>query len=68
MASETPFLELMARLRDGNEQAQRTLGLSWKAIGQNMGGQPDALRMKFKRALDRVALAMGLEGAGDGRS
>ena len=46
---------------------QRTLGLSWKVIGQNMGGQPDALRMKFKRALDRVAQAMGLEGAGDGQ-
>jgi RNA polymerase sigma-70 factor (ECF subfamily) len=47
---------------------QRTQGLSWKAIAQNIGGQPDALRMKFKRALDRVAHEMGLEGGGDGRS
>ena len=47
---------------------QRVLGLSWKVIAQNIGGQPDALRMKFKRALDRIVLAMGLEGEGDGHS
>ena len=35
------------------------------ARADELASQP---AMKFKRALDRVALAMGLEGAGDGRS
>jgi RNA polymerase sigma factor (sigma-70 family) len=40
---------------------QRTLGRSWDAIAQDLGSQADAVRMRFKRALDRVARELGLE-------
>jgi RNA polymerase sigma-70 factor (ECF subfamily) len=39
----------------------RALGKSWKDIAATAGGSPDALRMHFGRAVDRVAQEMGLE-------
>jgi RNA polymerase sigma-70 factor (ECF subfamily) len=44
---------------------QRALGRDWVAIAAEQGGQPDALRKKLTRALDRVARALGLEDADD---
>jgi DNA-directed RNA polymerase specialized sigma24 family protein len=44
---------------------QRALGRDWNAIAADQGGQPDALRKKLTRALDRVARALGLEDADD---
>jgi RNA polymerase sigma-70 factor (ECF subfamily) len=40
---------------------QRALGRSWEAIAQELGSQADAVRMRFKRALDRIARELGLE-------
>jgi RNA polymerase sigma-70 factor (ECF subfamily) len=42
---------------------QRALGRDWAAIAAERGGQPDALRKKLTRALDRVARSLGLEDA-----
>lgn len=39
----------------------RTLGRSWAAIAAEVGGTPDALRMQFTRALDRVTSQLGLD-------
>jgi len=40
---------------------QRALGRSWEEIGAELGEKPDTLRMRFKRALDRVARELTLE-------
>ena len=39
----------------------RGLGLEWPEIAALVGGQPDALRKKLCRALDRVTDRLGLE-------
>jgi RNA polymerase sigma-70 factor (ECF subfamily) len=40
---------------------QRGLGRDWADIAQEVGGQPNAVRMKLSRALDRVARQLGLD-------
>jgi RNA polymerase sigma-70 factor (ECF subfamily) len=40
---------------------RRALGLGWSEIAAQVGGQPDALRKKFNKALDRVTCDLGLE-------
>ena len=42
---------------------QRALGRDWPEIATARGATPDALRKKLTRALDRVALRLGLEGS-----
>jgi RNA polymerase sigma-70 factor (ECF subfamily) len=39
---------------------QRALGRSWAEIAADVGGRPDALRMRLARALDRVVAELGL--------
>jgi RNA polymerase sigma-70 factor (ECF subfamily) len=39
----------------------RAEGLEWPEIAARVGGQPDALRKKLNRALDRVTARLGLE-------
>ncbi len=39
----------------------RADGLAWPEIAAQVGGQPDALRKKLDRALDRVTAHLGLE-------
>lgn len=39
----------------------RAQGLEWPEIAARVGGQPDALRKRFNRALDRVTADLGLE-------
>lgn len=40
---------------------QRAEGLGWDEIAAAMGQQPNAVRMRLTRALDRVATELGLE-------
>ncbi len=40
---------------------QRADGLGWSEIGQSLGEQPNSVRMRLTRALDRVAAELGLE-------
>jgi hypothetical protein len=40
-------------------------GLDWAAIAAELGGTPDALRLKLARALARVAKQLGLDDAVD---
>jgi RNA polymerase sigma-70 factor (ECF subfamily) len=40
---------------------QRGLGRDWADIAREVGGQPNAVRMKLSRALDRVARQLGLD-------
>lgn len=40
---------------------QRAEGLGWDVIAAAMGQQPNAVRMRLTRALDRVATELGLE-------
>jgi RNA polymerase sigma-70 factor (ECF subfamily) len=40
---------------------QRGLGWGWAEIAAEVGGTPDALRMKLNRAVDRVAQRLGLD-------
>jgi RNA polymerase sigma-70 factor (ECF subfamily) len=41
---------------------QRALGRGWKEIAAETGETPDALRVRFARAMDRVVQELGLEG------
>jgi RNA polymerase sigma-70 factor (ECF subfamily) len=40
---------------------QRAQGRAWADIAAQTGEKPDALRMRFTRAMDRVAQELGLE-------
>jgi RNA polymerase sigma-70 factor (ECF subfamily) len=59
--------ELLQACRDrlGEEDLyladQRILGRTWVELAAEKGVNPDALRMKFSRALDQVAEELGLE-------
>jgi RNA polymerase sigma-70 factor (ECF subfamily) len=54
-----------ARRRLGPEERalleRREQGGDWAAIAAELGGSPDALRMRLARAVDRVARSLGLE-------
>jgi RNA polymerase sigma-70 factor (ECF subfamily) len=41
---------------------QRAAGRPWAEIAAEAGQEPDAVRMRFNRAMDRVAQELGLEG------
>jgi RNA polymerase sigma factor (sigma-70 family) len=41
-------------------------GLDWAAIASGQGGSPEALRKKLARAVDRVAVELGLDEPDDG--
>jgi DNA-directed RNA polymerase specialized sigma24 family protein len=58
------LLEEVRRLLDDDERYladQRALGREWPDIAAELGAQPDALRKKLTRALDRVTARLGLE-------
>jgi DNA-directed RNA polymerase specialized sigma24 family protein len=58
------LLEVVRRLLTDEERQladQRALGLDWPEIAARLGGQPDTLRKKLNRALDRVTASLGLE-------
>jgi hypothetical protein len=40
---------------------RRALGRSWADIAAEVGGKPDALRLRLSRAADRVAHDLGLD-------
>jgi RNA polymerase sigma-70 factor (ECF subfamily) len=40
---------------------RREQGADWAAIAAELGGSPDALRMRLARAIDRVARRLGLD-------
>lgn len=42
---------------------RRSGGQEWAEIARELGGTPDALRVKLKRAVERVAGEMGLDGS-----
>jgi RNA polymerase sigma factor (sigma-70 family) len=44
----------------------RQQGLEWTEIAQRLAGSPEALRKKLERALDRVAVELGVEETGHG--
>lgn len=54
-----------ARERFATDERQiverRTNGQSWDEIALDLGGSPEALRKKMKRAVDRVAHELGLD-------
>jgi RNA polymerase sigma-70 factor (ECF subfamily) len=43
----------------------RAEGLDWPEIATRVGGQPDTLRKRLHRGLDRVTAHLGLEAGGD---
>jgi RNA polymerase sigma-70 factor (ECF subfamily) len=53
-----------SRLSEDERQLadQRALGRSWAEIAAQVGGNPDALRIRFTRAMNRVASVLQLEG------
>lgn len=58
--------EVRRRLSDDERRIadRRADGHDWAAIAAELGGTPDALRMKLARALDRVTDQLGLDGPG----
>jgi RNA polymerase sigma-70 factor (ECF subfamily) len=63
--------ELLARVRLALSEEERQLadlraeGLTWPEVAARLGGQAQARRRQLSRALDRVAVQLGLE-EGDG--
>src|SRR5262249_62384788 len=58
------LLEEARRLLSPDERAlleRREQGDDWAAIAAELGGSPDALRVRLARAVDRVAERLGLE-------
>jgi RNA polymerase sigma-70 factor (ECF subfamily) len=58
------LLEQARRLLSPEERAlleRREQGDDWAAIAAELGGSPDALRIRLARAVDRVARRLGLE-------
>jgi RNA polymerase sigma factor (sigma-70 family) len=55
--------ELQSRLTVEERQLadQRALGRSWKEIAAAVGSEPNTVRMRLRRALDRVTQELGLE-------
>jgi hypothetical protein len=44
---------------------RRECGQEWAAIAAELGGKPDALRVRLARAATRIATKLGLEGGRD---
>ncbi len=63
VANQELLQEVRRRLSDQERFVadQRALGRAWAEIAAQTGESPDALRMRFTRALDRVAHELGLE-------
>jgi RNA polymerase sigma-70 factor (ECF subfamily) len=63
--------ELLQAVRDRLSQDERRLsdlridGRTWSEIAAEVGGNPDSLRFRLTRALDRVARELGLDDADD---
>jgi RNA polymerase sigma factor (sigma-70 family) len=61
--------ELLRRFRDGLSDEEKQLvelrgqGLAWAEIASQLGGTPQARRMQFSRAVDRIIGELGLEPA-----
>ena len=55
--------QFLSRLSEGERRLAdlRALGRSWKDIAGEVGGNPDALRIQFTRAVNRVARQLGLD-------
>src|SRR5262249_43974830 len=63
VANQELLHELRRRLTEQERWLadQRGLGRAWADISAEVGEAPDALRMRFSRALDRAARELGLE-------
>lgn len=63
MAADRELVDAIRRQLTEDERylaEQRALGRDWAEIAADIGGSPDALRMKLTRALDRVANELNL--------
>ena len=63
VADQEMLLELRKRLtaEELHLAEQRVLGRSWKEIAAEVGGEPNAVRMRLTRALNRVTQELGLD-------
>jgi RNA polymerase sigma-70 factor (ECF subfamily) len=63
LASRDLLTEVRKLLTDEERMLadRRAVGLDWPEIATQVGGQPDTLRKKLNRALDRVMAHLGLE-------
>lgn len=59
--------ELLSRLPETERKiaAGRAVGKGWAELAAELGGTPDGLRMKFHRAIEAVAPALGLDRLGE---
>jgi RNA polymerase sigma-70 factor (ECF subfamily) len=62
-ASRDLLQQVRSRLSEEERRLadQRALGRSWADIAAEVGGNPDALRLRLSRAADRVARELGLD-------
>jgi RNA polymerase sigma-70 factor (ECF subfamily) len=63
VATKELLAECLRRLPDKERRLadQRALGRSWEEIAGELGEKSDTLRMRFKRAVDRIAEELNLE-------
>jgi hypothetical protein len=67
LAAHAELLErALARLTEEERflAEQRAAGRPWAKLAEQLKAEPDALRMRWKRALDRVSLELGFADAG----
>ncbi len=64
IANQELLRQLLARLSAEERQLAdlRAAGKSWDEIAAVVGGNPDALRMRLNRAVNRVARELGMDG------
>jgi RNA polymerase sigma-70 factor (ECF subfamily) len=63
VATQELLRELQSRLSEGARQLadRRALGRSWKEIAAELGEDPNTLRMRLARALNRIVGELGVE-------
>ena len=62
------LLQTVRRLLTDDERKladERGQGREWNDIAKEMGSQPDAIRKKLSRGLDRVLAQLGIDGVDD---
>ena len=62
VANRDLMAEVRRRMTAGEQQLAdlRSAGLDWNAIAHQLNGNPDSLRKKMARAVDRITLELGL--------
>jgi RNA polymerase sigma-70 factor (ECF subfamily) len=66
-SEQVEYQELLSRFREGLSDEERAIadlrnqGLTWSEVAARLGGEPQARRIQFARAVERVTRELGLD-------